>query len=92
MPLKRVNAVEDVPKGHHYVILTYGSITHDDGWGGTTDTRMAEHYITTDKKEWEAEIKRLTLEKSGYGPRYGFVAFEVASLATVTLEVKVSVQ
>lgn len=88
--MKQVTKPDDVPVGRHFAIIAYSSLTHDDNWGGTCDTLMAEHYVTTDKSLWEAKIAEFE-EPNNYREKRPYVAFEVPGLAKVTRQIIVNV-
>ena len=96
--MKRVHKKEDVPCGHHYSVLVYKTSTTyvpgdersrtnpGHGYPGGYETNESfEHWISTDREDWERHITSLTLAREN-----NFVFFEVASLGL--LETKVVIK
>jgi hypothetical protein len=91
---KECHSPAEVPEGHHFAIIVYDKLNHDDGWGGTTDTKISQHYVTTNRQDWLDDIRSLEVkEEKAYifyeQPKY--VAFEVKKKAKVAVAVAVSV-
>ena len=96
--MKQVHKKEDVPTGHHYSVLVYKTssiyIEGDErsrtcpghGYPAHTETNETfEHWVSTDRSDWERHITSLTLAREN-----NFVFFEVASLGL--LETKVVIK
>jgi len=96
--MKRVHTKEDVPHGHHYSVLVYKTsstyVPGDErsrtcpghGYPEHYETNESfEHWVTTNRDDWERHITSLTLAKEN-----NFVFFEVASLGS--LETKVLIK
>lgn len=96
--MKQVHKKEDVPQGHHYSVLVYKTsstyIEGDErsktnpghGYSGRYETRETfEHWVSTDRSDWERHITALTLAREN-----NFVFFEVANLGS--LETKVVIK
>jgi hypothetical protein len=96
--MKLVEKVSDVPKTEHYAILVYKqhSVYHEGdersrthpGHGYPAYTEVftkVEHYVTTDYKNWEDQVKHYAANKEQ------FVAFKVDQLAIITTTVKIEV-
>jgi hypothetical protein len=90
--MKLVSKKSDVPTTKHYAILAYRSrnIHHPaEGHGYPAyneQLNITEHYVTTQKQDWEENIRVLEINKDNY------VAFEVAKLARVELKVQVGIK
>lgn len=88
---------DEVPQGRHFVVIEYTEETGHDGWseaegGGTYRFTVANHYVTSDRKVWEARIAKLEESPSSYlQKKTPYVAFEVAALAKVERKITVSV-
>lgn len=93
--MKRVHSKEDVPCGHHYSVLVYKtsstyvegderSRTHPGhGYPAHTETNESfEHFVTTDRGDWERYIAELVLAREK-----NFVFFEVQSLGSFETKV-----
>ncbi len=95
---KIVCSFGDVPKGHHWMILTFSTVhTPGDERSRTnpghgypaSDDPVAHYEAFTDKAEWERAIEALVNPK--YGQRKDFSAGEVRT-AKVATSVSVSVE
>jgi hypothetical protein len=100
--MKIVNGPDDVPEGHHYAIIIFKTdsvyIPGDErsrtnpghGYPARTETfHTTEYSVTHNHAEWVKEIRRLEKDKgmSSYLPTHPYVALEVASKASVEIEV-----
>lgn len=103
--MKEAKSPNDVPQGHHYAIIIYKHqrIHHEGDERSRTnpghgypaydeDVQINEHYVTTDKQEWEDKIVELT-EKQRSSPYWTekFSAFEVSGTANVKTAIEVVV-
>jgi hypothetical protein len=94
---KRVCSFGDVPKGHHWMILQFGTIhtagdersrTHPGHGYPASDDPVAYYEAFTDEAEWKQAIEKLV--NPAYGARKDFYAAEVTP-ATVTTSVSVRI-
>jgi len=87
---------KDVPTTKHYAILTFSTYTvpgdersrTNPGHGYPAHTESTAEYVAyTDRDEWEAEVSRLTLDRS-----YGQTDFVAMVVGPVNVTTKVAVE
>lgn len=81
---KYVHSVSDLPEGEHYAILTTGSAA--DSYDGRSTVSVIEYVAFTDRAEWEAEIKQMSVPSP-----YQNKSFKAIHVRPATIKVSVEV-
>lgn len=105
--LKKIESANDVPYTHHYAVMIYYEkrIHHEGdersrtnpghGYPAHTEVvKLVEHWITTERHEWEQFILKCEAERnrSSYSDKRSFVGLEIScrakTVTTVIVETK----
>ena len=98
LPYVRVQKPEDIPVGHHWAIITFGTIhipgdersrtNPGHGYGPSTEI-TTEYKLFALQKDWLAEIKRLETPRL-HGPPEKYIALAVER-PSIGIEVQIKI-